>query len=140
MKSLIFHKLFPVIYSFYLMFVGYLPSFPTFINHICHSKSVISRCRCLIRAIIFRHPRCAVLNTTSFIPSTIMYLRVCLNIPPHIVQRPSSPLSIIRMLSSSAFGRHIYTLCYDNNITTINNTINMQVCMRPHQPTSHYVA
>jgi hypothetical protein len=132
--------LFPVIYSFYLMFVGYLPSFPTFINHICHSKSVISRCRCLIRAIIFRQPRCAVLNTTSFIPSTIMYLRVCLNRPPHIVQRPSSPLSIIRMLSSSAFGRHIYTVYYHNNITTINNTIGRRAYIWQHQPTSHYVA
>jgi hypothetical protein len=120
--------------------VGYLPSFPTFINHICHSKSVISRCRCLIRAIIFRHPRCAVLNTTSFIPLTIMYLRVCLNIPPHIVQRPSSPLSIIRMLSSSAFGRHIYTVYYHNNITTINNTIGRQVYIWQRQPTLRYVA
>jgi hypothetical protein len=63
-----------------------------------------------------------------------------LNIPPHIVQRPSSPLSIIRMLSSSALGRHIYTLCYDNNITTINNTIGRQVYIWQRQPTLRYVA
>jgi hypothetical protein len=35
-----------------------------------------------------------------------------LNMPPHIVQRPSSPLSIIRMFSSSAFGRHIFYPIY----------------------------
>lgn len=92
-------------------FIIHLPLFSTFINHICHSKSVISCCRCLIRPIIFRQPRCAVLNTTSFIPLTIMYRLVCLNFPPHIVQQPSSPVSIIRMFS--LFRRkHIYPKLY----------------------------